>query len=155
MSALPRRRADYNEGHPATLPISGDLPLPEPVTFVDPAYFDSGADLNAGEVTHFKRDGFVVKRGLIDDPALFARVVDLIWAKVPHGLLRRDDQATWISPADDNWTEADSLKVDPGTGKRGAKRGGIIRTGSVGRNADGLVSVAGGLGAAARTFGFG
>ena len=35
MSVLERRRADYNEGHPATLPISSDLPLSEPVTLTD------------------------------------------------------------------------------------------------------------------------
>ena len=40
MTVLARRRADYNEGHPATLPISSDLPLSEPVTLTDPDYFD-------------------------------------------------------------------------------------------------------------------
>lgn len=111
MSVLARRRADYSEGHPATLPISSDLPLPEPVTFADPNYFDREPGLNADEADHFKREGFIVKRGLIDDTGLFHKVVNLIWTKVPRGLMRRDDSDTWINPADDDWTEADSLKV--------------------------------------------
>ena len=67
--------------------------------------------MNDNEIAHFKRDGFIVKRGLIDDLALFAEVVDLIWSKVPRELMRRHDSETWVSPADSEWTEADSLKV--------------------------------------------
>ena len=111
MSVLARRRADYNEGHPATLPISSDLPLSEPVTLTDPDYFDCEPSLNGDEAAHFKREGFIVKRGLIDDTEIFQKVVDFIWTKVPRGLLRREDSDTWINPADDDWTEADSLKV--------------------------------------------
>ena len=36
MSVLAKRRADYNEGHPATLPIADYLPLPKPTPFQDP-----------------------------------------------------------------------------------------------------------------------
>ena len=111
MSALAKRRADYNEGHPATLPIPDELTLPEPITFTDPCYFDRDLSLNGNEVDHFKREGFVVKRGLIDNPELFSKVVDLIWSKVPRGLMQRDDIDTWVAPADDAWTEADALKV--------------------------------------------
>ncbi|MEC7398325.1 MAG: hypothetical protein VX639_14390, partial [Pseudomonadota bacterium] len=111
MSVLAKRRADYNEGHPATLPITDYLPLPKPTPFQDPVYFTRAPDLNDNEIAHFKRDGFIVKRGLIDDPALFAEVVDLIWSKVPRELMRRHDSETWVSPADSEWTEADSLKV--------------------------------------------
>ena len=111
MSVLAKRRADYNEGHPATLPIADYLPLPKPTPFQDPVYFTRAPDLNDNEIAHFKRDGFIVKRGLIDDPALFAEVVDLIWSKVPRELMRRHDSETWVSPADSEWTEADSLKV--------------------------------------------
>ena len=111
MSALAKRRADYNEGHPATLPIASDLPLPEPVTFTDPEYFNGEPDLNCDEIAHFKREGFIVKRGLIDDTALFGEVIDLIWKKVPRGLMSRENSKTWVAPADDDWTESDSLKV--------------------------------------------
>ena len=110
MSVLAKRRADYNEGHPATLPIADYLPLPKPTPFQDPVYFTRAPDLNDNEIAHFKRDGFIVKRGLIDDPALFAEVVDLIWSKVPRELMRRHDSETWVSPVDSEWTETDSLK---------------------------------------------
>ena len=111
MTVLARRRADYNEGHPATLPISSDLPLSEPVTLMDLDYFDCKPSLNGDEAAHFKREGFIFKRGLIDDTKIFHKVVDFIWTKVPHGLLRRENSDTWTNPADDDWTEADSLKV--------------------------------------------
>ena len=111
MSVLAKRRADYNEGHPATLPIADYLPPPEPTPFQDPVYFTRAPDLNDNEIAHFKRDGFIVKRGLIDDPAVFAEVVDLIWSKVPRELMRRHDPETWVSPVDSEWTETDSLKV--------------------------------------------
>ena len=67
--------------------------------------------MNGDEAAHFKREGFIVKRGLIDDTEIFHEVVDFIWTKVPRGLLRREDSDTWINPADADWTEADSLKV--------------------------------------------
>ncbi len=85
MSVLERRRADYNEGHPATLPISSDLPQSEPVTRTYPDYFDCKPSLNGDEAVHFKREGFIVKRGLIDDTKIFYKVVDFIWTKVPRG----------------------------------------------------------------------
>ena len=64
MSVLAKRRADYNEGHPATLSIADYLPLPKPTPFQDPVYFTRAPDLNDNEIAHFKRDGFIVKRGL-------------------------------------------------------------------------------------------
>ena len=40
MSTAPKyRKADYNEGHPATLPIAENTPLPDPTTFGDPNFF--------------------------------------------------------------------------------------------------------------------
>ena len=57
--------------------------------------------MNGDEAAHFKREGFIVKRGLIDDTEIFQKVVDFIWTKVPRGLLRREDSDTWINPADD------------------------------------------------------
>ena len=88
ISVLARRRAYYNEGHPATLPISRNLPPSEPVTFTDPDYFECKLSLNGDEAAHFKREGFIIKRGLIDDTKIFCKVVNFIWTKVPRSLLR-------------------------------------------------------------------
>ena len=76
-------KADYNHGHPASLPISDDFPPMKPTSFVDPIYFKNATSLNDKEIQHFKTEGFVVKRGLIDDPKIFAQVVNHIWANVP------------------------------------------------------------------------
>ena len=85
MSVLARRRADYNEGHPATLPISSDLPLSEPVTFTDPDYFDYEPSLNGDEAAHFKREGFIVKRASLMTTEIFQRSLTLSGPKCPAG----------------------------------------------------------------------
>ena len=106
--SVARRRADYNEGlRPCR---SSDLPLSEPVTFTDPDYFDCEPSLNGDEAAHFKRKGFIVKQGLIDDTEIFKKVVDFIWTKVPRGLLRGRIQCLDQS-CQRRLDEADSLKV--------------------------------------------
>ena len=105
------READYNHGHPASLPISDDFPLPEPITFFDPLYFEKSTYLNDKEIEHFKREGFLVKRRLIDDPAIFVQVANHIWGNVPRALIQRDKPETWIDPPEDQWTEDDALQV--------------------------------------------
>ena len=57
MSVLAKRRADYNEGHPANC-IADYLPLPNrPVS--GSGLLHPRADLNDNEIAHFKRDGFI------------------------------------------------------------------------------------------------
>jgi hypothetical protein len=112
MSLAPtQREADYNVGHPASLAIASDITLPEPTTFKDPSYFSAAPSLNAEEAAHFKSQGFIVKRGLIDDPAAFDQVIDHIWRNVPRDLMQRSDSQSWIGAPEDQWTEADSLQV--------------------------------------------
>tara|TARA_A100001037_G_C15088081_1_gene607678 strand:+ start:172 stop:1287 length:1116 start_codon:yes stop_codon:yes gene_type:complete len=105
------RRADYNEGHAASLPISVDLPLPEPDVFHDPISFDCNATVNPSEAAHFKEHGFIVKRGLIRDAEVFVQIEDHMWNNVPRGLMRRDDPNSWIDTPGQCWTERDSLEV--------------------------------------------
>jgi len=105
------READYNHGHPASLPVSDDLLPTEPISFRDPNYFENTTTLNDKEVEHFKTEGFIVKRGLIDDPTIFAEVTDHIWGNVPRALIQRDKPDTWIDPPEDQWTEEDALQV--------------------------------------------
>ena len=105
------RKADYNQGHAASLPISEDVPLRDPEPFQDPVGFDRDATVNPVEAAYFKENGFIVKRGLIDDPLVFEQVEDYLWRNVPRGLIRRDDPTSWIDTPDDRWSEDDSLKV--------------------------------------------
>ncbi len=112
MPAVPSlRSADYNHGHPATLPIDPALKLPAPVAFADPAYFRAAPRLNADEVAHFKREGFLVKRGLVRDDGAFDAVLSHIWANVPRGLMRAADVSSWVNPPEKDWTEDDALRV--------------------------------------------
>jgi len=112
MSVAPlQRKADYNAGHPASLPVSDDVDFPEPVPFEDPESFMPTPTLNPAETAHFKKHGFIVKRGLIEDPAIFQSVIDHIWQHVPRDLMRRDDPKSWTDAPEAQWTEADSLRV--------------------------------------------
>ena len=112
MSASPQLRpADYNQGHPATLPLDPSLTPSEPRPFVDPASFTSSPGLTPGEVEHFKREGFIVKRGLVRDDAAFEAVSNFIWSNVPRDLMQADDVTSWIDPPEEAWTEADALRV--------------------------------------------
>ena len=105
------RNADYNEGHPASLAISSEVSIKDPLTFRDPEYFEPTAFLNPKEVNHFKKEGFIVKRQLIKDEQTFRRVRDHIWTNVPRSLMERNNPQTWIEPPEDAWTEQDSLNV--------------------------------------------
>ncbi len=112
MSVAPlQRKADYNEGHPASLPISDDIEVPDPIPFEDLASFTSAPTLTEKEAAHFKDQGFIVKRRLIDDPAIFESVIDHIWQHVPRDLMRRDEPNGWTDTPETQWTEADSLRV--------------------------------------------
>ena len=105
------READYNEGHAASLAISSEISIKEPLTFRDPDYFDPTPFLNQQEIKHFKKEGFIVKRQLIKDEETFQKIKDHIWANVPRSLMKQNNPQTWIEPPENKWTESDSLKV--------------------------------------------
>lgn len=112
MSVAPlQRNADYNVGHAASLPVSDDIKFPKPIPFEDPTSFTVAATLDAAEAARFKKHGFIVKRGLIEDQATFVSVIDHIWQCVPRDLMRRDDSRSWTDAPETQWTEADSLRV--------------------------------------------
>ena len=67
--------------------------------------------LSAGEIAHFKEQGFVVKRGLIDDAGAFAQVADYLWGKVPYDTLRRQDARTWFDAAHETWRDEDVARI--------------------------------------------
>jgi hypothetical protein len=53
-------------------------------------------EVSATEIEFFKRNGFLVKRGLLDGAALGA-VRDHVFAQAPS-FVRRDDRSTWVNP---------------------------------------------------------
>ena len=108
--ALPRA-ADYNVGHAASQPVPEDIVVPTAMAYEDPEFATPEPLLNNREAAFFRTRGYIVKRGLIDDPETFRRIVDQIWLNVPRGLLRRDDPDTWTDAPDAEWTEEDALRV--------------------------------------------
>lgn len=56
--------------------------LRETVIHTDPLIGSTGAGLSDKEISYFKRQGLLVKRGLIDDPVTFDRVIDHVWKMV-------------------------------------------------------------------------
>jgi hypothetical protein len=52
--------------------------------------------LTPEEISFFKREGYLVKKGVLD-PALMARARDRLWVGAPPSM-KRDDPNTWIGP---------------------------------------------------------
>lgn len=75
----------------------------------------TGADqlgLTSEEIEHFRRNGYLIKRGLIPSE-IFAPYLDLWWQQPPirAAKMSPDDSATWISPGrfwpkDNRWSTA-------------------------------------------------
>jgi len=95
------------------LPIGKDVVLLEPNVLVDPDFTNGDPTLSEAEITFFKEHGFLVKRGLLNEPETFARIVDYVWENVPRGLVKRDDVKTWIDAPQGEWTEADAENLGP------------------------------------------
>ena len=99
---------EYNAGHLTGQPMAEDVVVREPAVFEDPSCFASGPVLNPDEIAHFKEQGFIVKRRLIDDDAALAQAVEHLWANVPRGILRRDEPASWLDAPHEQWTDVTS-----------------------------------------------
>ena len=102
---------EYNAGHLTGQAAAADVRVREPVVFRDLDGAAAGAALSAGEIAHFKEQGFVVKRGLIDDADAFAQVADYLWGKVPYDTFRRQDVRTWFDAAHETWRDEDVARI--------------------------------------------
>ena len=60
-------------------------------------------NLTLEEIEHFKREGYLVKRGLVQADAAFESLIDYVWDTVPDGVLARDDPSTWIDEPQKRW----------------------------------------------------
>lgn len=105
------RPADYNVGHAASQPVPEDIVVPPAMVYEDPGFATSDVALNAREIAFFKDRGYLVKRGLIDDPETFGQVFNHVWRQVPRGILQRGDPDTWLDAPGEKWTEEDALRV--------------------------------------------
>ena len=74
-----------------------------PVPYVSALANQRNEWLDVEEVKHFKRHGFIVKKGLIDDDGAFERIVDYVWDTVPDGVMTRDDPKSWWDNPHEKW----------------------------------------------------
>ena len=87
------------------------LRLLDPI-FCEASTSDSLQDiLTDREVASFKRDGYLVKRGLIKDVDSLTSIVDYMWEKVPREILSKDDPSSWLDRPHRKWTEMDAKEV--------------------------------------------
>jgi|GEM_PF-573290 hypothetical protein len=99
------------------LGIGEDVVFRNPEPLVHPEFTNGEPTLSEAEVAFFKKNGFLVKRGLLDEPETFGRVVDLVWENVPRELVKRDDPETWTDAPQGEWTAEDG---DKGPFRRGS-----------------------------------
>ena len=102
---------DYNVGHPTSQPIGEDVVFREKEFHVDPEFSTGDATVSNDEAEFFKAKGYLVKRGLIDEPEVFRQVVDCIWDSVPRDIIQRDDPASWLDAPHEQWTDEDAESV--------------------------------------------
>ena len=93
------------------LKIADDVVIHEPDVLVDPEFTNGDLTLSEAEVAFFKKNGFIVKRGFLDEKETFDRIVDYVWENVPREIVKRDDVQTWFDAPHGQWTEADAEKA--------------------------------------------
>ena len=89
-------------------PISQEVQILEPVPYEDRLVGADQVELSHQEIAHFKSQGFIVKRGLIDDQKGFDCLVDYYWEHMPAYFMDRDDSETWFMQANKKLTIEDS-----------------------------------------------
>lgn len=91
--------------------MAEDVVIRDPQVFVDPDFTNGEPTLSEAEVAFFKKHGFIVKRGFLDENQTFERIVDYVWGNVPREILKRDDSRTWPGAPHGQWTEEDAEKA--------------------------------------------
>ena len=95
------------ERHAAHRPLADYVVIREAEVFTDPDFTNGEASLSDPEIDFFKENGFLLKRGFLDEPEAFERIIDYVWENVPRDLFRRDDLESWVGSPVDKWTEED------------------------------------------------
>ena len=85
--------------------VSEDVVIRQPEIFEAPAFTNGDPTLNAGEIEFFKENGFLIKRGFLDQKETFDRVIDHLWDSVPRGIFTREDPKSWVGTPADQWTK--------------------------------------------------
>ena len=91
--------------------MAADVDIRKPEIFADPDYANGETSLCKEEVEFFKENGFIIKRGLLDEKETFNRIVDYVWENAPRDLIKRDDPQTWLGAPQGEWTEEDVARA--------------------------------------------
>jgi hypothetical protein len=95
----------------STPKVAEDVVIRDPQVFVDPGFANGELTLSEAEVAFFKENGFIVKRGLLDEKETFERIVDYVWENMPTETVKRDDPQTWPNAPNGQWTSEDEEKT--------------------------------------------
>lgn len=88
-----------------------DTTVSEPIPYQSNLAACPSLQLSTSEVSHFKREGFIVKRGLVDAPGAFNDIIDYVWETVPEGTLTRDDPSTWLDEPHTRWPDDAAARI--------------------------------------------
>ncbi|MDA0711172.1 MAG: phytanoyl-CoA dioxygenase family protein [bacterium] len=102
---------DYKAMRISMPSVAEDVVIRDPIVFDDPDFANGEPTLSRDEVAFFKENGFIVKRGLLEDRGNFKRIVDYMWENVPRQIIRREDPQTWPGAPHGQWTEEDVEKA--------------------------------------------
>ena len=89
-------------------PVNQEVQILEPIPYEDCLDGFDQVELSFQEISHFKSQGFIIKRGLIDNREEFDRLVDYYWDHVPAYFMDRDDSTTWFMNPNKKLTVEDS-----------------------------------------------
>ena len=82
---------------------SGLLTLLNPRPYLDYPLNSYSSTVDAEEIRHFKKVGFIVKRNLIKQHSQLNRIVDHVWKTVPAGVMTRDQPQSWFVGTQERW----------------------------------------------------
>jgi len=99
--------ADENLKRISMPAIADDVVIREACVFADPGFTNGEPTLGEAEVAFFKENGFIVKRGLLEEKDPLKRIAEYIWENVPREMVKRDDIQTWFNAPNGPWTEED------------------------------------------------
>jgi hypothetical protein len=91
--------------------IPDDVVIRDSEVFVDPDFTNGDPTLSDAEIAFFKENGFLIKRGFLNEGETFNRIIDYVWDQMPRELVKRDDPQTWLTVPHEQWTEEDAATV--------------------------------------------
>lgn len=93
--------------------LPDDIVIQEPEIYTTRLKGDDTADLSPDEIAHFKDQGFIVKRGLVDERSELRDLIDYIWEHIPQNVMERNDPASWSNGPEDRLDAEDGARLGP------------------------------------------